>query len=61
MRKEKPAVKEPFVAVYEPISDKVSAGLIESVDRVKLDPQGEEGCAIKVNTKEGDTFTLLIF
>ena len=31
-------VKEPFVAVYEPISDKVSAGLIESVDRVKLDP-----------------------
>lgn len=59
MRKEKPAVKEPFVAVYEPISDKVSAGLIESVDRVKLDPQGEEGCAIKVNTKEGDTFTLV--
>ena len=24
-----------------------------------MDPQGEEGCAIKVNTKEGDTFTLV--
>ena len=59
MRKEKPAVEEPFVAVYEPISDKLSAGLIESVDRIKLDPRGKEGCAIKVKTKEGDTFTLV--
>ena len=59
MRKEKPAVEEPFVAVYEPISDKLSASLIESVDRIKLDPRGKEGCAIKVKTKEGDTFTLV--
>ena len=59
MRKEKPAVKEPFVVVYEPISDELSADLIESVDRIKLDPLGKESCAIKVKTKEGDTFTLV--
>lgn len=59
MRKEKPAVEEPFVVVYEPISEELSAGLIESVDRIKLDSQGKEGCAIIVNTKEGDTFTLV--
>lgn len=59
MRKEKSAVEEPFVAVYEPISDEFSSGLIESVERIKLDSQGGEGCAIKINTKEGDTFTLV--
>lgn len=59
MRKEKPAVEEPFVVVYEPISDKLSTGLIESVDRIKLDSLGKKGCAIKVKTKEGDTFTLV--
>ena len=31
MRKEKPAVEEPFVVVYEPISDKLSTGLILSL------------------------------
>lgn len=59
MRKEKPAVQDPFIVVYEPISNDLSAGLIESVDRIKLDDQGKEGCAIEIKTKEGDAFTLV--
>lgn len=59
MRKEKPAVEEPFVAVYEPVSDKLSSGFIESVERIKLNSRGGDGCAIRVKTKEGDTFTLV--
>ena len=59
MRKEKPAVREPFVAVYEPVSKDLSAGSIVSVERIKLNSKGKEGCAVKVNTKDGDTFTLV--
>lgn len=59
MRKEKPAVREPFVAVYEPVSKDLSAGSIASVERIKLNSKGKEGCAVKVNTKDGDTFTLV--
>ena len=59
MRKEKPAVREPFVAVYEPVSKDLSAGSIVSVERIKLNSKGKDGCAVKVNTKDGDTFTLV--
>lgn len=59
MRKEKPAVKDPFIVVYEPTSNGLSSGLIESVDRIKLDAQGKKSCAIKVKTKKGDSFTLI--
>ena len=59
MRKEKPAVREPFVAIYEPVSKDLSAGSIASVERIKLSSKGKEGCAVKVNTKDGDTFTLV--
>lgn len=59
MRKEKPAVREPFVAVYEPVSKDLSAGSIVSVERIKLNSKGKEGCAVKVKTKDGDTFTLV--
>lgn len=59
MRKEKPAVREPFVSVYEPVSKDLSAGSIASVERIKLNSKGKEGCAVKVNTKDGDTFTLV--
>ena len=59
MRKEKPAVEEPFVAVYEPVSKDLSAGSIASVERIKLNSKGKEGCAVKVKTKDGDTFTLV--
>lgn len=59
MRKEKPAVREPFVAVYEPVSKDLSAGSIASVERIKLNSKGKEGCAVKVNTKDGDIFTLV--
>ena len=59
MRKEKPTVREPFVAVYEPVSKDLSAGSIVSVERIKLNSKGKDGCAVKVNTKDGDTFTLV--
>ena len=59
MRKEEATGKSPFVAIYEPVSDGLSGGLIKSVKRIKLKCKDATGCAFYIETKNGEEYTLV--
>lgn len=59
MRKEGPTGENPFVAVYEPVSEGFSGGLIRTVERIELKAQDVMSTALTVKTKKGEEYTFV--
>ena len=54
MRKEGPTKENPFIAVYEPVSEGFSGGVIRTVERIELKEQDVISTALTVKTKKGE-------
>jgi hypothetical protein len=58
IRTEKPAKNDPFIVVYEPTTDGLKGGVIQSVNQEKIS-SGDNGVILSIKTKNGGKYTLV--